>query len=141
MLASDRYRRMAAVKSKNTKPELLVRGILHGLGFRYRLHIESLPGKPDIVFSRKRKVIFVHGCFWHGHHCKRGIRIPTDKTYWLPKLERNAERDKKDQQALAKLGWKVLVIWECETKSHVELVDRLKKFLNTDDASFVDLHP
>ncbi len=109
---------MRAVKSKDTKPELALRKALHALGYRYRLNVKNLPGKPDLVFPKHHAVIFVHGCFWHGHDCKRGARIPKSNTaYWLEKIARNKFRDKKSAAELKKLGWRVITVWECEIKS------------------------
>ncbi|MEM9617297.1 MAG: very short patch repair endonuclease [Pseudomonadota bacterium] len=109
---------MRAVKSKDTKPELTLRKALHALGYRYRLNVKGLPGKPDLVFPKHHAVIFVHGCFWHGHDCKRGARIPKSNTaYWLEKIARNKLRDKKSAAELKKLGWRVITVWECEIKS------------------------
>lgn len=125
-----RSRTMRAVKSKNTTPELVVRRMLHSLGYRYRLHRNDLPGKPDLVFGSRRKVIFVHGCFWHGHECKRGNRQPkTNAEYWRRKIGRNRERDTETQSALAAAGWNVLTIWECETKHADVLQSQLVDFL------------
>ncbi|KIC39589.1 very short patch repair endonuclease [Leisingera sp. ANG-M7] len=122
---------MAKIRAKNTKPEMLVRRMVHGLGFRYRLHRKDLPGKPDLVFGPRRKVIFVHGCFWHLHDCRDG-RIPASRRdYWELKLLRNAERDAEQLAALQAAGWKVLTIWECETKDLAALEDRLADFLET----------
>lgn len=128
---------MRAVKGQNTEPEMVVRRLLHRLGYRYRLHQRNLPGKPDLVFGSRRKVIFVHGCFWHGHDCKRGDRRPgTNTTYWNRKLDRNVERDKKIQTELQTLGWDVFVIWECETRDAPKLEERLTSFLeNRSDRS------
>ena len=112
---AERSRIMAAVKSHSTTPEMVVRRLVHGMGFRYRLHVRSLPGAPDLVLPRLRKVIFVSGCFWHMHTCGR-CRIPTARRkYWLAKLQRNAERDQRVQRALRRAGWGVLVVWECQT--------------------------
>lgn len=109
---------MRAVKSKDTKPELVLRKALHALGYRYRLNVKDLPGKPDLVFPKHQAVIFVHGCFWHGHDCKRGARVPKSNTaYWLEKITRNKLRDKKSAAELKKLGWRVITVWECEIKS------------------------
>ena len=109
---------MRAVKSKDTKPELALRKALHALGYRYRLNVNDLPGKPDLVFPKYRTVIFVHGCFWHGHTCKRGKRIPkSNTTYWTEKIARNKARDKKNAAELRKLGWRVITIWECRLKT------------------------
>jgi DNA mismatch endonuclease (patch repair protein) len=109
---------MRAVKSENTKPEIALRKALFALGFRYRLNVKTLPGKPDLVFARRRTVIFVHGCFWHGHHCKRGKRVPkTNRAYWTEKIARNKARDHKNAAALKRLGWRVVTIWECKLKT------------------------
>ena len=109
---------MRAVKSKNTKPEMIVRKTLHALGYRYRLNVKTLPGSPDLVFPKYRAVIFVHGCFWHGHACKRGARLPkTNQDYWRKKIARNVARDAKNSEALRALGWRVITLWECELNS------------------------
>jgi DNA mismatch endonuclease (patch repair protein) len=121
---------MRAVKGRDTTPEMIVRRMVHAMGRRYRLHREDLPGKPDLTFPRLRKVIFVHGCFWHGHDCKRGARQPKENSeYWVKKISRNRARDVKSQEALKLMGWDVLVIWECELKDRDALRDRLKTFL------------
>ncbi len=112
-----RSRTMRAVRSKDTKPELIVRRLIHSLGFRFRLHRRDLPGSPDLVFSGRRKVIFVHGCFWHGHDCVRGNRKPVaNADYWHAKIRGNVERDIRNETALRENRWDVLTIWECETK-------------------------
>ena len=121
--------RMGLIKAKNTKPEMLVRRLIYSMGFRYRLHLSALPGKPDLVFQKMRKVIFVHGCFWHRHDCRLG-RIPKSRLdFWSPKLEKNAERDRATRAALMALGWDQLVIWECELKDTGVLRGRLAEFL------------
>ena len=121
---------MAQVKSKDTSPEMIVRRLLHSMGYRYRLHSKTLPGKPDLVFSGRRKVVFVHGCFWHGHDCKRGARIPaTRREYWTAKVGRNRERDARNVTSLEQAGWNVMTVWECELKDRVALADRLHQFL------------
>lgn len=128
---AERSRVMALVKSKDTTPELRVRRLVHGLGYRYRLHATELPGKPDLVLPRLRKVILVHGCFWHQHACPR-CRVPsTSRGYWLAKMERNAARDQRNRRALRRLGWDVLVVWECQTTSRRadRLRERLRRFL------------
>lgn len=108
---------MRAVKSKDTKPEVALRKALFALGYRYRLNVKDLPGKPDLVFPKHRTALFVHGCFWHGHNCKRGARIPkTNADYWREKISRNRTRDEKNKAALETLGWRVLTVWECELK-------------------------
>lgn len=126
----DRSQMMAAVRSKDTAPEMIVRRLVHSLGYRYRLHQRDLPGKPDLVFRAKRKVVFVHGCFWHQHGCK-GSHLPkSNQTYWKPKLERNRERDAEHIEELRGSGWKCLVLWECELVDVVRLSRRICKFLD-----------
>ncbi len=121
---------MRQVKSEDTSPERLVRSLLHRLGYRFRLHRRDLPGSPDIVFPGRKKAIFVHGCFWHGHSCPRGARIPkTNTDYWLKKIARNKERDRQRLEELRSLGWDVLVVWECEIKDIDALRARLSDFL------------
>jgi DNA mismatch endonuclease (patch repair protein) len=121
---------MRAVKSKDTEPEMRVRRILHSLGYRYRLHRRELPGCPDLVFSRLRKVIFIHGCFWHGHLCARGARVPkTNKDYWTAKIERNRTRDVLAKKQLKADGWTALVVWECELKQIDASISRIVQFL------------
>jgi len=111
---SERSRIMATVKSKDTTPELLVRRLVHSLGYRYRLHVRSLPGTPDLVFPRLRKIINVNGCFWHMHGCPR-CRVPSSRRdYWIAKMRRNAARDKRTERELRQSGWHVMVIWECQ---------------------------
>ncbi|MFQ5564050.1 MAG: very short patch repair endonuclease [Parvularculaceae bacterium] len=109
---------MRAVKGADTKPELTLRKALFAKGFRYRLHRKDLPGKPDLVFPKYHAVVFVHGCFWHGHDCARGRRVPkTNRAYWTAKIARNRERDAKNVAALRKAGWRVFTVWECELKN------------------------
>lgn len=119
---ATRSRIMASVGSRNTKPELLVRSALHTSGLRYRLHDARLPGKPDIVFPSRKLVLFVHGCFWHRcPHCKNGAKgVASNEAYWLPKLARNAVRDRKIHAELRASGWKVRVIWECQAKNPIK---------------------
>ncbi len=122
---------MRAVRSKDTKPEMLVRRLAHGLGFRFRLHRKDLPGSPDLVFPGRRRVIFVHGCFWHGHNCKRGARQPkANADYWRAKIARNVARDERVRQELRGLGWDGLTLWECELRDRDALSDRLHNFLS-----------
>lgn len=126
-----RRRTMQAVKSKDTTPELIVRRLLHASGYRYRLHNDALPGCPDLVFPSKRKIIFVHGCFWHGHNCQRGSRIPkTNTEYWTGKVAKNRSRDLIARQELRIRGWKILYIWECELKNRAAVAKRLSRFLD-----------
>jgi DNA mismatch endonuclease, patch repair protein len=130
----QRSRNMGKIRSKDTSPEMVVRKLVHRLGYRYRLHRKDLPGKPDLTFPSKKKLIFVHGCFWHQHQassCKIA-RLPKSKTdYWIPKLQRNAERDIQHRKALKKMGWNSLVIWECETYKMKRLEKRIDKFLSS----------
>lgn len=122
---------MARVKAKNTTPELKVRRLVHALGYRYRLHRKDLPGKPDLVFAGRRKVIFVHGCFWHGHDCKRGARQPKQNAdYWRTKISRTMARDQSTLERLADAGWFSLVIWECELKTLQAVQARIVAFLD-----------
>jgi DNA mismatch endonuclease, patch repair protein len=125
-----RSRIMRSVKSINTGPEIIVRRLLHRLGYRYRLHRRDLPGRPDIVFFSRRKIIFVHGCFWHSHNCPQGIRTPkTNTDYWRRKIHRNQERDASNVGKLEANSWEVLVIWECELKNLSHVTERLMAFL------------
>jgi DNA mismatch endonuclease (patch repair protein) len=133
-----RSRVMRAVKGINTRPEQTVRSLLHALGYRFRLHRRDLPGSPDIVFPGRKAVIFVHGCFWHGHGCTRGNRMPkANADYWAKKLARNTARDAKAKAALEALGWRVLTVWECEIKDAAMLADRLRDFLDVGPAGSV----
>ena len=120
---------MRRIRSKGMKPEMMVRRLVHGLGYRYRLHGGKLPGRPDLVFAKRRKVIFVHGCFWHQHKNCAISRLPkSNQDYWLPKMERNKMRDAQNKVQLRKLGWKCLVVWECETADLVTLCGRLQRW-------------
>jgi DNA mismatch endonuclease (patch repair protein) len=116
---------MAAVKQKDTKPEMRVRKLLHSMGYRYRLHVRDIPGCPDLVFRKRRKVIFIHGCFWHQHDCAMGNRMPKSRIeFWREKLIGNKKRDAQNRHQLKAEGWSVLVIWECQTVS--TKMDRLR---------------
>ncbi len=127
----QRHKNMVAIKSKDTKPELIVRTICHKLGFRFRLHRKDILGKPDLVFVRLKKIIFVHGCFWHRHSCRRGQVFPkTNKVYWNEKISRNVKRDEHNLKRLRNQKWKILVIWECQTKNLEKLRGRIGKFLS-----------
>jgi DNA mismatch endonuclease (patch repair protein) len=122
---------MSRVKWRDTKPEMLVRSLVHRMGFRFRVHRRDLPGNPDIVLPRHGKVIFVHGCFWHGHKwCSRSKRPTTNKTFWNKKLDGNIERDKRFRRELRRLGWKELVVWQCDTQNPEKLLQKLEKFLH-----------
>ena len=126
----QRSRTMAAVRSTDTGPEMIVRRLLHGLGYRFRLHRADLPGKPDLVFPGRRAVIFVHGCFWHGHDCTRGARAPRNNAaYWRAKIDRNKRRDHAAVEKLTATGWQVRVVWECELRDQSKLTDELSHFL------------
>jgi len=125
----QRRRIMKAVRSRDTKPEFFVRRLLHKLGYRFRVNVRSLPGSPDIVFSSRRKVLFVHGCFWHGHGCKIGQLPKSRLDYWRPKIEKNRQRDESVISAIECLGWEALAIWQCETTMDANLLNRLIVFL------------
>ena len=133
---SERSERMSRVRHRDTKPEMIVRRIVHEMGFRYRLHRRDLPGTPDLVFSRRQKVIFVHGCFGHRHSnpaCKFA-RMPKSRLdFWGPKLEANRQRDSRDQSELDELGWDYLVVWECELGHREQLKNKLLGFLTGDE--------
>ncbi len=121
---------MRRVKGRNTTPELTVRRVLTRLGARYRLHRKDLPGSPDVVLPGRRLALFVHGCFWHGHDCARGARVPKqNRDYWLGKVARNRARDAASREALAALGWRVETVWECELKDAQALEARLRQVL------------
>ena len=126
----ERSERMSRIRSRDTTPELVVRHTVHRMGYRYRLHRRDLPGTPDLVFGPRRKVIFVHGCFWHLHEGCRRARIPKSRVdFWRPKLEGNRARDERNRAELERRRWGVLVIWECEIKDRSELEQRIEEFL------------
>ena len=132
-----RSRMMAAVKGKNTKPELAIRSALHRRGFRFRLHRKGLPGRPDLVFTRRNAVIFVHGCFWHGHDCHLFRWPKSREDFWREKIDRNIERDRRQHQALAEAGWRIGTVWECALKGKTRLpfdsvVDQCAIWLESD---------
>lgn len=125
----QRSRIMQAVKQKDTLPEMLLRRALHRLGYRYRVHAKDLPGRPDLVFPSRKKVVFVHGCFWHGHDCSKG-RLPKSRPeYWIPKIEANKARDERVISELKRDGWDVMVIWQCETKELDAVLNKMVRFL------------
>jgi DNA mismatch endonuclease (patch repair protein) len=129
---------MARIRKVDTKPEIAVRRLLYALGYRFRLHRRDLPGNPDIVFPSKRKLIFVHGCFWHRHDCPDGRKLPRSKPeYWGPKLERNRRRDEANIARLREMGWTALVVWECELQDTTRLEVRLADFLAAQTAQLV----
>lgn len=128
---AERSEVMARVRSKNSRPEMFVRKLVFALGCRYRLHAKDLPGHPDLVFRRARKVVFVHGCFWHRHANCALARLPKSRLdFWVPKLEGNKARDKRNRRALSKERWKVLTIWECQLGKPDRLQLRIKRFLD-----------
>lgn len=121
---------MSRVRAKDTKPEMVVRRMLHAAGYRYRLHARDLPGKPDLVFPGRRKVVFINGCFWHRHRGCALARLPKSRTeFWTEKLERNRERDERNVEALREQGWEVLTVWECEVRDPATLMPRVVAFL------------
>lgn len=125
----ERSHRMSLIRGQDTGPEMIVRKLVHGMGFRYRKHDGRLPGKPDLVFAGRRKVIFVHGCFWHRHACPLG-RMPKSRLeFWKEKLEGNRRRDRRNLRLLRKAGWTPLVVWECQTSSLPRLSKRIRAFL------------
>ena len=130
--SSRRSENMRRISSKNTLPELAVRCVIRSLGYSgYRIHRKDLPGKPDIAWIGRKKAIFVHGCFWHGHNCTEGLRKPKSRVdYWLPKIENNKQRDSDHNKTLKAGGWKILTIWECELANMECVEQRLIKFLN-----------
>jgi DNA mismatch endonuclease (patch repair protein) len=121
---------MSRIRSKNTTPELFVRRLVHGLGYRYRLHGKKLPGKPDLVFASRAKVIFVHGCYWHMHRCRWGSVTPkTNAEFWQTKRQSNVARDRRNLRQLEEEGWDVLVVWECDVREAARLTKKLQRFL------------
>jgi len=126
----ERSERMKLIRSKNTKVEMVVRRLTHAMGYRYRLHSKALPGSPDMVFPARKKVIFVHGCFWHQHENCRHYRMPRSKLdFWLPRLESNKRRDAKVYEQIKESGWRYLVVWECELKNREAVANHIKSFL------------
>ena len=121
---------MSRVKGRDTTPELAVRSMLHALGYRYRLYRKDLPGKPDIVFGPRKKVVFIHGCFWHGHNCRKGRLPKSNAAFWGSKIDTNKKRDRKRLTQLRALGWKVLVIWQCQLKDPLAVRRRIVDFLD-----------
>lgn len=127
----ERSERMSRVRGKGTKPEMLVRKLVYGMGYRYRLHANDLPGKPDMVFRSRKAAIFVHGCYWHRHKNCKLARLPKSRLdFWLPKLEGNRVRDEQNQALLKEMGWRCLVVWECETKDKEALMNKVSEFMS-----------
>lgn len=130
---NERSERMSRVKGKNTKPEMIVRRLVWSMGYRYRLHDKKLPGKPDLVFRRLYKVVFVHGCYWHRHEGCKLARLPKSRReFWIPKLEANKVRDVENIKKLKELGWGVLVVWECELRNPEQVKRKIKEFLGSE---------
>ncbi|WP_213378867.1 very short patch repair endonuclease [Allochromatium tepidum] len=130
----ERSRIMSLVKGRDTKPEKVVRSLLHAMGYRFRLHRNELPGKPDIVLPKYRKAIFIHGCFWHGHAgCRRAARPESNADFWNKKIDENMARDKKAQAELKNSGWDLLVIWQCEMKDLEKLRRNLNQFIKGEE--------
>lgn len=123
---------MSRIRGKDTKPEMVVRRLTYSLGYRYRLHVKNLPGCPDLVFPSRKKVIFVHGCFWHRHNCRYGrVKPRTRKKFWHAKLEGNKERHKRNRRKLQSKGWRILTIWECQTRKPEKIIDKIIDFLES----------
>lgn len=130
--SEQRSYNMSCIRSRNTKPEIFVRCVIHRMGFRFRLNDKSLPGKPDVVLTRHRKVIFVHGCFWHMHRCRYGQVVPrTNAAFWQAKRTGNRDRDRRTVRKLRALGWKVLIVWECQLRNPAKLLHALNRFLSS----------
>lgn len=125
-----RSKLMGRIRSKNTKPEIAVRSALHRMGYRFRLHCKDLPGRPDIVLPRHRKIVLVQGCFWHGHMCRLASKPKSNEAYWEAKICTNRERDARNIAALAAMGWSVLELWECSIKNRSDLEANLRKFMS-----------
>jgi DNA mismatch endonuclease (patch repair protein) len=121
---------MSQIRSKETKPEIIFRKLIHREGFRYRLYVQNLPGKPDLVLKKYKTVVFIHGCFWHGHKdCRRASKPKTHKKYWYAKIEGNIARDKENKKKLRKAGWKVFTVWECKLKNLKTVLKKFKTFI------------
>lgn len=130
LTSEHRSRLMSRVGGKDTAPEMVVRRLLHSLGYRYRLHVRNMPSRPDLVFPARKKVILVHGCFWHRHEgCRKATTPKSNEGFWRAKFQRNIERDADNSRALSELGWQVCVVWECETKNVADLREKLVGFL------------
>ena len=126
---AERSERMSHIRSTNTKPEMIIRRLVHGLGYRYRLYANDLPGNPDLVFRRSKRVIFVHGCLWHQHSCRRYRQPRSNRTFWETNLARNKIRDSEVRKMLREKGWEVLIVWECQLGHTLELQKRIRHFL------------
>ena len=128
---AERSERMSRIRNADTKPEMIVRRLVHGMGYRYRVHARDIPGNPDLVFRPRKMVIFVHGCFWHQHGCRQYRQPLTKRSFWDPKLARNKARDAEVNRELRRRGWGVMVIWECQVKRESVLMGRIERFLDT----------
>ncbi len=126
---AERSTRMSRIRNADTKPEMAVRRLVYGMGYRYRLHARDLPGKPDLVFRGRKKVIFVHGCFWHQHGCRQYRQPRSNRSFWEPKLARNKAHDAEVRRELHMIGWREMVIWECQIRRESMLRNRIKRFL------------
>jgi DNA mismatch endonuclease (patch repair protein) len=127
---AERSALMSRIRSKNTRPEMIVRRLAHSLGYRFRLHVRTVPGCPDLVFAPRKAVILVHGCFWHQHSCPMGDRLPKSRrAYWRRKLDGNRRRDERNRRALRAAGWRIMVVWECQTRRPSVVRDRIIRFL------------
>jgi DNA mismatch endonuclease Vsr len=129
MSTEQRSQRMSLIRSRNTVPERVVRSVIHRMGYRFRVHRTDLPGSPDIVFRSRRCIIFIDGCFWHGHECSIGHIPYSNSEYWREKIARTKSRDSKNRRQLRKEGWRTLIVWECQIKNKERLTKRLKRFL------------
>ncbi len=127
---AERSERMSRIRNADTKPEMIVRRLIHGMGYRYRLHVRDLPGNPDLVFRPRRMVIFVHGCFWHQHGCRQYRQPRTRRSFWGPKLAGNKARDADVKRELRGHGWSVMVVWGCQVRNESVLRNRIKRFLD-----------
>jgi DNA mismatch endonuclease (patch repair protein) len=126
----QRKKNMSAIRGRDTKPEMAVRSLVHRLGYRFRLHDKKLPGRPDMVFAGRRKVIFIHGCYWHMHECPYGQVVPkTNTEFWQTKRQGNVKRDQRNLETLSMKGWQVMIVWECQTKDLDALTRRVRDFL------------
>lgn len=124
---------MSRVKGADTRPEKLVRSLLHRMGYRFQLHVKQLPGRPDIVLPKHHKIVLVNGCFWHGHrNCGRATRPASNVAFWDKKIDGNIKRDRRNLSALRSLGWRVLVVWECETRDRPKLIRKLRRFMSSE---------
>jgi len=130
--AEQRSEIMSHIRSTDTAPELALRSQIHRLGLRFRLHRNDLPGKPDLVLPKHRLVVMMHGCFWHGHNCKDGRRPSSNSDYWNQKLDRNVSRDKRNVRSLQRLGWRCLIVWECELRNWEQVEKRIMKLIGVE---------